>query len=134
VTTPSSIKVQPNVWLGALVKAGQLALLFVAHLGLAWLISWGLRHGFHLDTGYVGIAFLTFFGPGVLRLVVSEVSKTHGAAKRAGELAAEEAHMAKKLASMSSEGLMALASQFGLGGHTAQKPADDSATLVGNYL
>jgi divalent metal cation (Fe/Co/Zn/Cd) transporter len=136
VTTPSSVQVNPKHWLGVLVKAVQLGALYLIHLGLAWLISYGLRHGFHFDTGYVGLSFLTYFGSLAAMLISRDVSRAHGKSKRAGELAADEAHMQAKLASLSSDSLMALAGQLGLGGAVAPQKAaaDDSDTLVGNYL
>ena len=68
-------------------RAITVAFTYVYHLGLAWLVSWGLRHGFHFNTGYLGLSLLTFFG----RLTLAEFA--HSAQR--GALQAHTEHTVK---------------------------------------
>lgn len=101
---------------GALTLAAyKIGLTWLTYAAFAWIVSWGLRHGFHFGVSYLGLSVLLLGGVGLARMVLRNLSREHGKAVALGQVDAQKEAMAAAVSELMKQegGSAVLASMLG---------------------
>lgn len=79
------------------LAAYHIGLTWATYAAFSWIVSWGLRHGFHFGVGWLGLSVLALGGVALAKMVVRNVSREHGKAMALGQIDAQKQAMAEQI-------------------------------------